>query len=413
MISKYEDFITESRLIQLLNESKVIFSGKFNNILLRMRDNKLASELLKISGNDYDVRYNFVDLTDKKDSVSFIPDAKAQELRGSKIETYKVTNNGRYLTHSDRNNRIFELLGYDKEGRQNWSPDVGTIGIILKEAQSPVSTNRYALFQEYVEENPKLAVINVQALQPFEVEPKEVWSQSRNNMKVGRLVRAILQSATVEFTDKDIEEFTNRFKATYDFAMDALKQFDIVKGSDIAHWYDGENYVSGGGTLNNSCMADMPSGTFDIYTKNSDVSLVILYSDDGQLKDDKYTSEKIKGRALLWTCIIQGVEGTQKFMDRIYTKDDSDVELFKQFAEKNGWWWKSDQNMEPWDDITNGSVRKAKRIIVEADEIIFRNYPYMDTMCYLNTDDFIITNDEDYDGLDRRCRDTGGDYDSM
>lgn len=411
MISKYSEFIIESHLIEFLLESKVIFSGKFNNILLRMRDNKLASELLKISGNDYDVRYNFVDITDKKDSVSFIPDAKAQELKGSKIETYKVTDSGRYLTHSDKNNRIFELLGYDKEGRENWSPDVGTIGIILKEAQSPVSTNRYALFQEYIEENPKLGVINVRALQPFEVEPKEVWSQSRNNMKVGRLARAILQSATVEFTDKDIEEFTNRFKATYDFAMDALKQFDIVRGDDIAHWYDGDNYVSGGGSLNNSCMADMHSGTFDIYTKNSDVRLVILYSDDGQLKGDKYTSEKIKGRALLWTCKIDGKPA--EFMDRIYTKDDSDVELFKQFAEKNGWWWKSDQNMEPWDDITNGTITKSQRIIVEADQIIFRNYPYMDTMCYLNTDDFIITNDDEYDGLDRKCRETDGGYESL
>jgi hypothetical protein len=157
-------------------------------------------------------------------------------------------------------------------------------------------------------------------------------------MKIGRLVRAILQSAKITFTDKDIEDFTNKWKATYDFAADALKQFDVVKGGDIAKWYDSTNYKRGGGTLNNSCMAKMDSETFNIYTENTQVSLVILYDDEGKLTDGKYTSDKIKGRALLWDAFLNGNE--IQFMDRIYTTHDSDVELFKQFAEKNNWWWK-------------------------------------------------------------------------
>ena len=100
-------------------------------------------------------------------------------------------------------------------------------------------------------------------------------------------------------------------------------------------------------------------------------------------------------------------------MDRIYTTHDSDVELFKQFAEKNGWWWKTSQSMDQWEQITNGDVRKLSRIVVKADKTDFSYYPYMDTMSYLNTDDDIITNDNDYDGLDRDCRSTCGDYDSM
>ena len=82
-----------------------------------------------------------------------------------------------------------------------------------------------------------------------------IWSTSRNPIRIGRFVRALLNSAKITFTDKDIEDFTNQYKATYDFSKDILKQFDIITGDDSAYWYDHNNYVRGGGTLANSCMA--------------------------------------------------------------------------------------------------------------------------------------------------------------
>jgi hypothetical protein len=40
----------------------------------------------------------------------------------------------RYLTlTSDKNDRIFERLGYEKADREEWHPQVGTVGIIMKE----------------------------------------------------------------------------------------------------------------------------------------------------------------------------------------------------------------------------------------------------------------------------------------
>jgi hypothetical protein len=47
------------------------------------------------------------------------------------------------------------------------------------------------------------------------------------------------------------------------------------------------------------------------------------------LDDNENTSDKIKGRAILWK--------TDKgmFMDRIYTAHDSDLNLFKEFATKS------------------------------------------------------------------------------
>ena len=411
MLIKYNEFINENYIYELLLESKVVFSKKFRNLISKMKDNKIAEELLKISGNDYNTRYNYIDITDTKDSVSFIPDAKAQEIKGTdNLETYRVINSNRYLTHSDRNNRIFGLLGYEKSG-DVWAPSEGTIGVILKETKSPVSDKIYVLFKEYIDQNPRICVINKEGIEPVEIEPKEIWTSSRNNMKIGRLVRAILKSANFEFTDKEIEDFTNQYKATFDFSMDALKQFDIVKGHDISKWYDEDNYVSGGGTLNNSCMASVNPSYFDIYCENSQVSMVILYSEDGKIVGDKFVSDKIRGRAILWDAEFKG--NSIKFMDRIYTTHDSDVELFKQFAEKNGWWWKTSQSMEQWEQITNGTDRELDRIVVKADDVDWSYYPYMDTMSYLNLDENVITNDSDYPGLERECRSTGGDYDSM
>lgn len=409
---KYSEFINESKIYDLLLESKVVYSKKLVNLLTKMKSNKLASELLNLYSKDVDgLVQNYIDITDEKDSVSFTPDRKAQELIKDKPETWEVTESGRYLTNSSRNDKIFERLGYDKEKYGCWSPETGTIGTILSETVSQQSGNIYIMFQEYGVSTPRIGVINKTAVQESEdVENMKVWSTSRNPIKIGRLIRAILTKAKVSFTDKDIEDFTNTYKATYDFMKDALKQFDIIQGNKIAYWYEKDNYVSGGGTLNNSCMADVETDEyFDIYCYNPQVSLVILYSDDGKIDGDKYTSDKIKGRAILWDANINGKEG--KFMDRVYTRFDSDVDLFKQFAEKNGWWYKKSQSMEPSESITNGSESASNpNIIVKLKEGNWDNYPYCDTMCYLDTNDDTLTNRE---VGDRMLRDTGGGFDDM
>lgn len=406
-ILQYSNFINEQKVSELILESKVVYSKKFINILNKMRSNKVASELIKLYSKDIDVVQNYLDITDQKDAVSFTPDRKVQEITKDKPETWKVVESGRYLTSSDRNNKIFEALGYDKQKYGCWSPDTDAIGIILSETVSSVSGKIYVMFQEYGVADPRIGVINKAALETEDAEDARVWSTSRNNIKVGRLARAILSAAKISFTDADIEQFTNQYKATYDFAKDILKQFDIVTGDRIAYWYDENNYTSGGGTLNNSCMASVDSDYFDIYTQNSQVSLVILYSDNGVIDGDKYKSDLIKGRAILWDAEING--HIVKFMDRIYTTQDADVELFKQFAEKNGWYYKRSQSMEPSETITNGSESIRVSIKVKLDNFDFEYYPYCDTMCYLNENDGCLYNREIGEG--KALRDTGGGYD--
>ena len=405
-ILKYEDYISEKAVYELLLESKVVYSKKFINLLNKMKANKLATQLLNLYSKDVDgVTQNYIDITDLKDAVSFTPDRKVQELTKDKPDTWKITNSGRYLTTSDRNDKLFEALGYDKAKYGCWNPDTGAVGLILSETVSRTSGKIYVMFKEY--EGERIGVVNKEAMEPTEAEDQRIWSTSRNNIKIGRLVRAILTASKIPFTDSEIEQFTNQYKATYDFAKDALKQFDIVQGDKIAYWYDEENYVSGGGSLNNSCMASVGSDYFDIYTQNPQVSLVILYGDGGSIESEKYTDDRIKGRAILWDAKLDGQP--VKFMDRIYTTQDADVELFKQFAEKNGWWFKKRQSMEPNEDFTDGNSSKKGTIEVKLDDADFSEYPYCDTICYIDSDTGMASN-KYWDDSNRMLRDTGGSY---
>lgn len=407
---KYENWLSESKIYELLLESKIVYSKKFINLLNRMKNNKIASELLNLYTKDVEpLNQNFIDITDNKEEVSFIQDRKAKEFKKDKPETWQVKESGRYLTSSDRNNNLFDALGYDKVKHGCWAPDTGTIGIITSETVSRVSGKVYVVFEEYGVPDPRVGVVNKDSLELCDAEDSRVWTSSRNPVRVGKLARAILNSAKISFTDKEIEDFTNQYKATYDFAKDILRQFDIVQGSKIDYWYHIDRYEKGGGTLNNSCMAEVDDDYFQIYTNNSNVSLLILYTDDGKIENDKYTSNKIKGRAILWTCKIDG--NPAKFMDRIYTTHDSDVDLFKQFAEKNGFWYKKHQNMTPSESITDGTTTIKAKIKVELnDDSDFDYYPYCDTMAYLSDEDGNLYNYEK--GSGRYLQDTGGGYDN-
>ncbi len=404
----YSDFLTESVIIELLMESKVVFSKKFINLLNRMRTNKIASDLLNMYSKDLEVQHNYIDITDDKESVCFTPDRKVKEILQGQPEVYKVGTR-RQLTHNQTNDSIFDALGYDRY-KDYWAPNDGQRGLIKAETVSPTSGKVFVLFEELTDsDEKKYAVLNKDCISLADFDDSGIWKTSRNPIRIGRLVRPLLRSANITVTDKEVEEFTNQWKATYDFAADVLKQFDIVKGSTIAYWYDYEKYVDGGGTLNNSCMAEVDSDYFEIYTSNKQVSLVILYDDNGTLTDGKYKSDKIKGRAILWEAEIDGQK--EMFMDRIYTTFDSDTDLFKQFAQKNGWFYKDSQSMTPREYITNGTSKSRPEIIVKVDNADCEYYPYVDTMCFCYTSSNELRNTQDDDDNSMRVlRSTEGEW---
>ena len=404
----YSDFLTESVIIELLMESKVVFSKKFINLLNRMRTNKIASDLLNMYSKDLDIQHNYIDITDDKESVSFTPDRKVKEILQGQPEVYKVGTR-RQLTHNQTNDSIFDALGYDRY-KDYWTPNDGQRGLIKAETVSPTSGKVFVLFEELTDSDEKrYAVLNKDCISLADFDDSGIWKTSRNPIRIGRLVRPLLRSANITVTDREVEEFTNQWKATYDFAADVLKQFDVVKGSTIAYWYDYEKYVDGGGTLNNSCMAEVDPDYFEIYTSNKQVSLVILYDDNGTVTDGKYKSDKIKGRAILWDAEINGVK--EMFMDRIYTTFDSDTDLFKQYAQKNGWFYKDSQSMTPRENITNGTSTSRPEIIVKVDNADCDYYPYVDTMCFCYTGSNELRNTQDDDDSSMRVlRSTEGEW---
>jgi hypothetical protein len=141
---------------------------------------------------------------------------------------------------------------------------------------------------------------------------------------------------------------------------------------------------------------------FDIYVNNPDVcQLLILRSDEDP--------EKIKGRALLWKIKIPEIykNGYQSYndeyyLDRIYTINDSDRQLFQDWAEE--------KNIKHF----NSNLRYNWRIFIQLGDYDYKYYPYMDTLKVYNRSTKVLSNDEDlWPGSGFiRIEETGGGYTS-
>ena len=411
-ILKYNDYLTEKQIINLINESVLVYSTKLVNLLKRMPRNRIAVELLRLNKSDVEgITQNYIDVTDRE-SFSFTPDRRVQQMIGDRPVVFKAMN-ARNLTSSDKNNGIFERLGFDRATQEKWSAQNGSVLRILSETVTKTSGKTYVMAEERnadgsEKEGARIAVLNKEGLEVFAPELESVWTTARNPLRLGRMARAILTAGSITFTDHELSQFVEQFTATFDFAANALRQFDIVSGDDIHKWYEGVRYTRGGGSLNNSCMTSASRNKLAIYCNNANVSLVILYDDEGEIIDGIYQSNKIKGRAILWKdCNINGEIAT--FMDRIYTSYESDTELFKQFAEKEGFFFKTNQGYGG-QSISNGT-RTIDRpaIVCSLNESDLSSYPYMDTMCYVDIDNDKCSNDSDnLEGRHRYCQDTGG-----
>ena len=94
-------------------QSEIKYSSKFTN-LLRLIDHRVAKILLDIENKSFELTQNYIDLTDKKDTVSFTPDRKVAEIKASIPQLWKTTEDTKHLTHGSANDKIYEDL--DGEG---------------------------------------------------------------------------------------------------------------------------------------------------------------------------------------------------------------------------------------------------------------------------------------------------------
>lgn len=417
MINNYKIFNETLILERMLLESKLELSEKLLKMLETIPDDKIRNKILNIASTKKDLQLvqNYIDLSDNKEELTFIQDRRAKEILMTSEEKWKPNDEvrNRYLTFNKNNNGeyknkvVFDLLGFTPpEGvdADNLKPNHSEVGIIKNEVLSPVSGKTFVLF-EFIRNGETLQIVlNKTSLEPHDDRYNKIWSLNRNPIRIGRLVRSILNTAGEQYTDRDIEIFVNNFKSSWDIMNNALARFSVVNGDDIGKWYNRDNYESHDSTLGNSCMSTVPKEFMDLYSKNPEVcSLVILYSSkSGSISGDKWISDKICGRALLWK-----TDSGEYLMDRIYYNDDSDVNLFIQYADKNKWWHKKHQDSSR--DFTSVLGEQSLNNVeyqISLKNVNFEHYPYVDTMYFLSKIDKYISNRRD--NMEYEMRSTSG-----
>lgn len=237
MITKYSQFKFEALLESLILESKLEFSKAFTNILSSMKGDRIAEELLKLVTNKVDDKFiqNYIDVSDQKDEVSFIPDRKAIEILGKEEIKWTTADNvdEKYFTYGKnddgvyKNRHLFQALGFNPEEIDEWQPYNGISGKIVAETISKKSGKTAVWF---VTDNGNQAVINKEALIPTNSSYEKLWTTSRNPVKVGRLAKSLLSVLNFQTTPKEIENFVNLYKSTFDIVNDAFSKFELVKG---------------------------------------------------------------------------------------------------------------------------------------------------------------------------------------
>jgi hypothetical protein len=382
MLKKYKDFIFES----LILESNVVFSDKFKNLLKNI-ESPVSKGLQDLENKDLKVTNNYIDIGDDKEQISFIPDRKAQEiLNPENKEKFVIYNgDGGFLVHSSTNANIFKILDYTPNEGTMHHPSPGTKGEVLSKAIGPKTGKTYLKVQF----PGGVSVLNQDKIRYEDINNMPFF-KNRQSIRVGRGIKGILTSGGLKFTDSEIEKFVNLYKAEWDKLNDIFRFFKLVKGDEIAYWYKYDKYEQrrDKGTLSNSCMCAVPSDFFEIYTSNQDVcELLILKSE----KDENL----IKGRALVWKAKIYTNDVKEIiFMDRIYTHEDADVEIFKQFAKKMGWYCKTNNNHYSLDSLITpeGNEMKIDEITVQVSKVDHSKYPYLDTLKRYSPNTGILSN---------------------
>jgi hypothetical protein len=227
---------------------------------------------------------------------------------------------------------------------------------------------------------------------------EKVWSNKRSDIKIGKFIKMMFddyypinqpKEGDKPKIPNDIENFVNIYKAERE-KDNIYEKFELVKGKDIIKWYCFENYskfATEYTTLGKSCMRYKESSKFlELYSKNTNcISLLILKDNEG----------KLKGRAIVWDLTYPE---NRIFMDRIYTVNDYDIQIFKKFAEQNGWIYK-DRQVYGWhNDIYDpryNTLNSYESFIMKVSLINKpgKYYPYLDTLSVYNVENNILSNE--------------------
>lgn len=225
------------------------------------------------------------------------------------------------------------------------------------------------------------------------------------SIRIGRLVKKIIElynkknNSNLYFSDSEIEKFVNSYKSNYDFLKNGIDNLKLLSNKDdIKNAYFEENYSSEDGTLGSSCMRyGSCQEYFDIYSE-----VLVLKNSIGQ----------IMGRSVIWT-LLDG----RKFMDRIYTNRDHDINLFIKYAKQNGFLYKIKQNSSSREKILTPDDNYSKGVNLDFESKTEKYekdgeyyFPYMDTMKYLYWEEGIIRNFKKSEGFYVFLEETDGEH---
>lgn len=369
-----DEFIHESLYVE----------KEFYDILNVIRYDDISSKLRSLYKKRADLTFNLLGVPDKSNLIKFSPNKNIEIEIGECFQINTSVINERDV---DRIKHIF----LDKNPELNKSKKFMDCDFSKHHPKETLFKEIDVLDREIIRRTELGGFYNILL---GETKETFVLMQRRDMMvvktkrpstgRIGRVVRKVLTDAGIEFKDKDLEIFVNKFKSQVELRGNIEKYIEIVKGDDILKWYHLDNYKSGGGTLNSSCMRyEKCQKYLHIYSKNPDkISMIVL--------KDPENENKTQARALLWD-----TDQGDKVVDRIYCVQDYMIELIKTYAKEKGWVTKRRQDSSEDTEYTypDGNYKWTKYDIT-LDKVYFEFYPYADTMKWANKEDKVISNHE-------------------
>lgn len=374
-----------------INESVLFLSDNFVDILKSIKS-PLSLAILGSNKKNIDkLTVNYVDMDkDKNDEVSFTQDSRIiRDLKAKDL--YVRVIGGDWVAARLSGGLDFTELFNEFGIKEDQYMHFATHGIIVELLDTKIAKTdgvEYCLCKDISDDDlyilTKDAIKKVDNIEDRVVFLEKYYTVYRNKMKIGRLVRSILNDIGAEFSDRDIEQFVNEYKAKIDNLNNIEQYFEIVDGEEIKHWYSVDNYYAEEGSLGGSCMRyDECQDYLDIYVNNKNVNLLILKSPND--------SDKIIGRALIWTL----TDGST-FMDRVYVYKEFYSNIFKEYASKNNWLYKkSDNSSEDCDVIKPDGSIYSDELEVKVKGYDYEKYPYADTLKFYYLYDNKISNRSD------------------
>ncbi len=395
-VNRYTDFLNESQF-ELLLEANIQYLPRFKKVLSKI-DTKISSELLKLVDTEVDINTNYIDIDNNKNFIRFVPDDRVKDIKC-------------IVNDSTENQRLYYCVNssvkYNREIVNNRLPSTGTICTIVKTLTELEvkelfkGSNRYYnyllepenvfyhvkfTYSTYSDGEPEEcnAIVLKNTLSPY------VGDYKAMEFKIGKFASSMLKKAGVDFNNVELEDFVNKYKAQIEVRQGLFDKFEVVKGEEIRKYYLHTQYNSQSGSLGGSCMKYRRCQEYlDIYVQNSNISMLILHGKFG-----------IIGRAILWFD-----DRNRNIMDRIYTNNSADEELFKEYAKKNDFYYKASQDYVAMGNLMLGDTVITNRddilITVQLDEtgVDYRFYPFVDTVKFMNIRLGILCNDDvsDYD----------------